>query len=212
MYIPAAFSENDQETLHHFIEQYSFGLLVSDFAGEPLATHLPFLLDRSIGPHGTLFCHLARSNPQWRETEGKTGLAIFSGPHAYITPGWYAARDVVPTWNYVAVHAYGKLQVIDNAAGVRPIVEGMVREYERSQAQPWELREREDFLSKMLAQIVGVRIRIERLEGKWKLSQNHPAERQARVIAGLQERGGENAEAIAAMMQQRLREQCQRGQ
>ena len=206
MYIPAAFAETDRETLHGFIEMYSFGLLVTDRAGVPFATHLPFLLERNAGSHGTLLCHLARANPQWREAAGKPGLAIFSGPHAYISPSWYAAQDVVPTWNYVAVHAYGTLEVIDDAASVRPIVEAMVQEYERYQPQPWELREREEYLAKMFAQIVGVRFEIERLEGKWKLNQNHSAERQTRVIAGLRERGGENAEAMAELMEQRSRQ------
>src|SRR4051812_5840105 len=106
MYVPAAFAEPDRGRLHEFIEAYSFGLLVSSHRG-PFATHLPFLLDRTAGPHGTLVGHMARANPQWHDLDGREVLAVFSGPHAYVSPSWYEADDVVPTWNYVAVHARG---------------------------------------------------------------------------------------------------------
>src|SRR5205807_1335826 len=113
MYIPAAFAEPDLRKLHDFIERHSFGMLVSSVDGAPFATHLPFLLDRDGGPHGTLIGHMARANPHWREAAGQTGLAIFSGPHAYVSPSWYEAEQVVPTWNYTAVHASGRIQVIE---------------------------------------------------------------------------------------------------
>ena len=110
MYIPAAFVESDPTALHGFIEQHSFGLLVSQLDGQPFASHLPFLLDRAAGTQGTLIGHMARANPQWRQSDGQTALVIFSGPHAYISPTWYEADQVVPTWNYAAVHAYGKMR------------------------------------------------------------------------------------------------------
>src|SRR5262245_40652328 len=98
MYIPAAFAESDLTTLHDFVEQHSFGLLVSQVEGLPFATHLPFLLERTSGPLGTLVCHVARANPQWQEAAGQTVLAIFSGPHVYVSPTWYESEQVVPTW------------------------------------------------------------------------------------------------------------------
>src|SRR5262245_24231491 len=98
MYFPASFAETDPGKLHDFIEQHSFGTLVSQVDGLPFATHLPFLLERTSGPHGTLVGHTAQANPQWRELAGQTTLAIFSGPHAYISPTWYEAEQVVPTW------------------------------------------------------------------------------------------------------------------
>src|SRR5581483_7907510 len=96
MYIPVAFAETNLTTLHDFIEQNSFGVLVSQFDGLPFATHLPFLLERTAGRHGTLIGHLARANPQWQQASGQTALAIFSGPHVYISPTWYEAEQVVP--------------------------------------------------------------------------------------------------------------------
>src|SRR5262245_45723809 len=107
MYIPAAFAESDQARLHEFIEQNSFGTLVSQGAGRPFASHLPFLLERDAGPRGVLVGHMARANPQWQDAAGQTVLAIFTGPHVYISPSWYEADQVVPTWNFTAVHACG---------------------------------------------------------------------------------------------------------
>src|SRR5262249_55086886 len=107
MYIPAAFQETDQARLFECIEQNSFGLLISQVDGQPLATPLPFLLDRAAGPHGTLLGHVAATNPQWRHAEDQAVLAVFSGPHVYVSPSWYEADNAVPTWNYVAVHVYG---------------------------------------------------------------------------------------------------------
>src|SRR5438874_6033211 len=104
MYIPHAFAETDRTRLHDFIEQHSFGLLVSQFDGQPFASHLPFLLERTAGPKGCLIGHMARANPQWQQLGGQSGLAIFSGPHVYVSPTWYESEQVVPTWNYVAVH------------------------------------------------------------------------------------------------------------
>ena len=137
MYIPAAFAELDLTKLHDFIEQNSFGLLVSQVDGLPFATHLPFLLERTAGPHGTLVGHMARANPQWQEAGGQTALAIFSGPHAYISPTWYEAEQVVPTWNYTAVHAYGRVQIIEDEDALLEIVQRSVRVYEQAMPQPW---------------------------------------------------------------------------
>jgi hypothetical protein len=132
MYIPTAFAEPDLSKLHDFIDQHSFGLLVSQVDGLPFASHLPLLLERTAGPHGTLVGHMARANPQWREAVGKTVLAIFSGPHAYISPTWYEAEQVVPTWNYTAVHAYGKVETIEDEGALLDIVQKTVRVYEQA--------------------------------------------------------------------------------
>jgi transcriptional regulator len=207
MYIPAAFNESDQSKLHDFIESNSFGLLVSQVDGLPFATHLPFLLDRTTGPQGTLICHVARANPQWQQATGQTALAIFSGPHTYVSPTWYEAEQVVPTWNYAAVHVYGRVQVIEDETRLLKVVQEMVRVYEQSMPQPWSFDGSTLFLKRWLAQIVGFRIEIEKIEGKWKLNQNHPVERRSNVIQALQERPDENAQAVAAMMQALLRAQ-----
>jgi transcriptional regulator len=204
MYIPAAFAETDLTKLHDFIEQNSFGLLVSQVDGVAFATHLPFLLERTTGPHGTLIGHVARANPQWQQAGGQTALAIFSGPHAYVSPTWYDAEPVVPTWNYAAVHAYGRVQIIEDESSLLNIVQEMVRVYEQSMPQPWSFDSASKFVTRLLAQIVGFRMEIETIEGKFKLNQNHPVERRQKVVRALQERGDENALAVAAMMQARL--------
>ena len=204
MYLPAAFAEPDLTKLHDFIEQHSFGLLVTQVEGLPFASHLPLLLDRTAGPHGTLVGHMARANPQWREAGGQTALAIFSGPHAYISPTWYEAEQVVPTWNYAAVHAYGRVEVIEDEGALLDIVERSVRVYEQAMPRPWSFDPSSTFVERMLAQIVGFRIEIEKIEGKWKLNQNHPVERRRKVVRALSEQDNENAQSIAAMMQARL--------
>lgn len=204
MYLPAAFAESDSTRLHDFIEQNSFGLLVSQVDGLPFATHLPFLLERTTGPHGTLVGHMARANPQWREVGGQTVLAIFSGPHAYISPTWYEAEQVVPTWNYTAVHAYGQVRIVENGGALLEIVQRFVQFYEKSMPRPWLFDSSSTFAERLLTQIVGFRIEIDEIEGKWKLNQNHPVERRKKVIRALRQRGDENAQAVAEIMQAML--------
>ena len=200
MYVPPHFAVSDPARLHEFIERYSFGLLVSQVDGVPFASHLPFLLDRTAGPHGTLLGHVARSNPHWRELSGQTALAVFSGPHAYVSPTWYEAENVVPTWNYVAVHAYGRATVIEDRAALFDIVQRSVAAYEAAMPRPWPADGSSAFVGRQLGAIVGFRIEIERLEGKWKLNQNHPVERRKKVADILGGQSGDDARAVAAMM------------
>jgi transcriptional regulator len=201
MYIPTAFAETDRTTLHDFIERHSFGLLVSSVDGLPFATHLPFLLDRAAGPHGALVGHMARANPQWQKANDQTVLAIFSGPHAYISPTWYEAEQVVPTWNYTAVHAYGRLQIVEDQGAMLDIVRAMVGVYEQAMPRPWSFDPSSTFAQRMLAQIVGFRIEIEKIEGKWKLNQNHPVERRRKVVRALRQQSDDNAQGVADLMQ-----------
>ena len=200
MYDPPHFAEFDPAKIHDLIERYSFGLLVSQVGGEPFATHLPFLLDRDAGPNGTLTGHMARANPQWKELAGRTALTVFSGPHAYISPTWYEAENTVPTWNYVAVHAYGGVELVEGRAALLDIVQRSVSVYEAAMPRPWTFDGSPTFVDRLLGQIVGFRLRIERLEGKWKLSQNHPVGRREKVIRALEAQGGGDASAVAAMM------------
>jgi len=200
MYIPSVFAESDLAKLHDFIERNGFGVLVSQVDGEPFASHLPFLLGRNSGSHGTLIGHMARANPQWQQAHGQNVLSIFSGPHTYVSPTWYEAENVVPTWNYVAVHAYGKMQAIEEPALLLQIVKDFVTFYESSMPQPWTLNGSSDFVERLLRQIVGFRIEITRLEGKWKLNQNQPEERREKVALALQKQPDDDSQAIAAMM------------
>jgi len=203
VYIPAHFAETDQQKLCDFIEQNSFGLLVSQLGGEPFATHMPLLLDRQAGPHGTLIGHMARANPHWQATDRHV-LAVFSGPHVYVSPTWYQAENVVPTWNYVAVHAYGAFQLVTDHAETVSIVEQYVERYERSLPRPWTVAPGDAFVDKLAKAVVAFRIEITRLEGKWKLNQNQPLERRERVVAALQKRTDENSQAIAELMTSNL--------
>lgn len=200
MYVPSAFAVADPDTLFAFIERHSFALLVSPVGGVPFASHLPFLLDRTAGPHGTLIGHMARANPHWKELGHSTALVVFSGPHAYVSPTWYEAENTVPTWNYTAVHAYGRATIVEDPDVLLEIVRRMVAVYEAGMPQPWEFDTTGPIVGRLLGQIVGFRIEIERLEGKWKLNQNHPAERRDKVIRALEGQGGGDAAAVAALM------------
>jgi transcriptional regulator len=203
MYVPSYFNQPDLATLHQFIERHSFALLCSSGAdGTPFASHLPLLLDRQSAAPGVLVGHMARANPQWRHADGRPVLAVFHGPHVYVSPAWYEAEDVVPTWNYVAVHATGVFRALHDRDALLRIVSDSVAYYESSRPQPWRLDVSGAYLERMLKGIVGFRIEIEKIEGKWKLSQNHPAERRAKVVRALRERGGPDDEAIARMMEQ----------
>lgn len=203
MYIPASFRETNLPKLHAFIEQHSFATLVSQQAGQPLASHLPLLLDREAGPQGRLVGHMARANGQWESAEGQRVLAIFHGPHAYISPSWYEAQNVVPTWNYVAVHAYGTLRLIEDAPRLLELLRRTVDLYEAMQPRPWPLQSPEpQFVEGLLGGIVGFEFEIERLEGKWKLSQNHSVERQQKVIAALKASGRADEMQMAGLMEE----------
>jgi transcriptional regulator len=202
MYIPNHFREADPARLFDFIERHSFAVLVSPTDETLEASHVPLLLDRQAGPQGTLFGHFARANSHWQQARGET-LALFSGPHAYISPTWYEAAHVVPTWNYVAVHAYGRLEIVDDRERLLTTLQQTVDLYERAMPRPWSFDPSDDFIHKLAGQVVGFRIEITRLEGKWKLSQNHPVERREKVARALSE-GDESAREIAALMRASL--------
>src|SRR5215510_1783168 len=118
MYVPAAFAASDKAALHDLIDEFGFGTLISAEADGPVASHLPFLIDRTRGPNGTLVCHMARANPQWHSLGTAPCLAIFLGPHGYVSPTWYATKPAVPTWNYAAVHAYGPARIVQDEPGL----------------------------------------------------------------------------------------------
>jgi transcriptional regulator len=200
MYIPAAFVESDLTTLHDFIERHSFGVMVSQVDGCPFATHLPFLLERESGPYGSLVGHTARANPQCDAAGDQTVIAIFSGPHTYISPSWYEAENVVPTWNYSAVHVTGRLQIIDDSQTLTNLVTRLTDLYERSMPNPWSFDGSTTFAERLLTQIIGFRILIERMEGKWKMSQNQPVERQQKVVAALRQRTDPDSQGVADLM------------
>jgi transcriptional regulator len=200
MYVPPWYAVADEEILFDFIEHHPFGLLVSQQDGEPVATHLPFLVGMRNKVGGHLLGHVARQNPQWKELAGQRVLAIFLGPHAYISPSWYQAENVVPTWNYTAVHVYGTVRLIEDVDALIALVRDLTEVFERPMPRPWTFDVNDPVVRKLSTQIVGFAIDIERIEGKWKLSQNHPPERRRRVVAALRGQGYEDAIEIAKLM------------
>ncbi|MCZ6863619.1 MAG: FMN-binding negative transcriptional regulator [Alphaproteobacteria bacterium] len=205
MYIPAPFAETDNSVLHDLIDAYGFGILISlDECGAPVASHIPFELDRASGDNGTLQAHLARANPQWRGfNAGNEILCIFEGPHAYISPRWYdPANNAVPTWNYVVVHAYGVPKIVEDTEKVRAQQEALVARHEEAVIEPWRLdNQPQNYIESMLKGIVAFEIPIARIEGKFKLNQNHPAANRAGAISGLRKEAGDPLSlAVADLM------------
>jgi transcriptional regulator len=203
VYIPASFAEPDTAKLQEFIRQNSFAILTSHGQDGLIASHLPLLLDADARPHGHLLGHMARANPQWRDIRGEA-MAIFLGPHAYVSPSWYEEGGTVPTWNYIAVHAYGRFQVVEERDGLLNILRRSVLTYESPRPEPWHFDESAPHVETMLKAIVGFRIEITRLEGKWKLSQNHPEEQRRKVIRALEVRPDGDSREIARLMSERL--------
>lgn len=205
MYVPASFAEADRARLHDFIEQHSFATLVSSDDNGLTGSHLPLLLDRDASLHGRLVGHMARANSQWEQADGQPVLAIFHGPHAYISPTWYETPNTVPTWNYVTVHASGTFHLVSDKQRLLEIVRRTVDVYESPLPQPWSLQNADpEFVARLLDAIVGFEIDIERLEGKWKLNQNHPVERRERVIRALHAAGQHDGLRIADLMSANL--------
>lgn len=207
MYIPLSFAETNLDTLHDFIECHSFATLVTGRGAGAVASHLPLLLDRDAGAQGKLIGHMARANTQWEGADASEAFVIFHGPHTYISPRWYEGQNVVPTWNYVAVHVYGTLRIVADRPALLQTLRETVLKYESSTAEPWSIEEPESqFIDKLLDSIVGFEIEVDRMEGKWKLSQNHTPERRARVVDALRARDDEQSGAIADLMSKTLQD------
>jgi transcriptional regulator len=202
MYNPASFVQDDLPTLQTFISSNSFATLTSQSADGPLASHLPLLLDSE---HNRLLGHFARANPHWNHLDGQAVLAIFHGPHVYISPTWYEVPNTVPTWNYCVVHVRGICQIIEDRQQTREILERTVQTYESDKPNPWSIEQVDPaFLDKLLSSIVAFTISIESIEGKWKLSQNHDEPRKRRVIDKLNLQSDENSQGIARLMEESL--------
>ena len=204
VYLPAAFAETRPAVLVAHIERHDFGLLLSHGIAGLVASHIPFLVEhRDEELH--LLGHLARPNPQVDELgQGGEVLAIFSGPHAYISPRWYEGGPSVPTWNYVDVHAYGTIRLIEDGEWLRGLLRRLSDRHEAGNPLPWRIDDLpEAYLEGMLKGIIGLDIAVSRLEGKFKLSQNRPAADRPRVIAALERSGDENSVAVAKLMQER---------
>jgi len=190
MYMPPAFSDQDRDSLHATIRAARLANLVTATAEGPQVTPLPLLLDPDEGEHGTLYGHLARGNPQWRVPVLGEAVAVFMGPDAYITPSWYQTKQdtgkVVPTWNYVTVHAHGPVEFFEDAERLLAAVTRLTLLHEGERASPWEVSDAPaDYIAAQLRGIVGLRMPITRLEGKRKMSQNRSEADRRGVAEGL---------------------------
>ena len=210
MYNPPHFREDRIEVLHRLIREYSLATLVTATSDGLTANHLPLILDPEPAPWGTLRGHLSRANAQWRDSRPEVqALAIFQGPSAYVTPSWYATKKetgkVVPTYNYVVVHAHGPLQTFDDPALLERNVRALTAKHEASFAQPWSVDDAPpDFFETMLKGIIGIEIPIARLEGKWKVSQNRPPADRVGTIEGLRALGDEESLDMADEIRRRI--------
>ena len=212
MYTPTHFAETRAEVIQKLIQEYPLATLVTINAGELNANHIPFEYDprpQDDAPHGVLRAHVARANPVWRDlAQDKDALVIFQGAQAYISPNWYPSKQrdgqVVPTWNYLAVHASGALRVIDDKTWLRSLVGRLTDRFESTQAAPWKVEDApEDYIDKMLGAIVGIEIPVRKLTGKWKASQNRVAADRAGVVVGLRLQAGENPRIMADAVQEK---------
>ncbi len=206
MYLPAHFAEERAETLHRLIADYPLGTLVTLGREGLSANHIPFELDASAGPHGTLRGHVARGNHVWEDFSPEhEALVIFGGPSAYISPNWYPtkaeAHRVVPTYNYAVVHAHGTLVIHDDEKWLRAVLGRLTKKMEAAHPQPWKMGDApQDYLREMVAGIVGIEIVLSRLVGKWKVSQNRSSSDREGAARGLREAGGEERGAMAGLI------------
>lgn len=203
VYTPRHFAVQERARVARLMHDYPFATLVTPATPEPVVSHVPLLFIPGCEPHGTLIGHVARANAHWELARGVESLAIFHGPHAYVSPSWYGApQRMVPTWNYAVVHAHGALEIIDDAVETRRVLDALAQRFEHARQEPWRFEMPERQRDAMVGAIVAFRMRIKRLEGKFKLSQNRSPEDIARVVAGLRADGHAEATTTAQWMEQ----------
>jgi transcriptional regulator len=212
MYVPSHFEESRIEVLHQLIREHAQAVLITLGPDGLDANHIPFELDPNPAPFGTLRAHVARSNPVWRDfSKDVESLVVFQGPQAYITPSWYETKKqtgkVVPTYNYMVVHAYGALRLVEDRQWLRGLVERLTNRFEGQRSAPWRVTDAPgEFVEQMLGAIVGLEIPVSRLVGKWKVSQNRPQADREGVVKGLRETGDPDGVAMALSVEQGVRE------
>ncbi|HEV7278983.1 MAG TPA: GNAT family N-acetyltransferase [Pirellulaceae bacterium] len=206
MYVPPTFQVEDSEKLAAFIQRHSFATLITSDrsradGASPFASHLPMLLESERGPQGTLVAHMARANPQWRQfAAGGEALAIFHGPHAYVSPSWYATQPAVPTWNYAAVHVYGVPTLFEDHDRVADLLSRTNATYESAFKLPWPGQLPDEYRDGLIRAIVAFELPISRIEGKFKLSQNRSPEDRQGVYAALSRSAYASDRDTAALM------------
>lgn len=204
MYTPKHFAENDPAVLAGLMRNFSFALLVTAKGGSPVGTHLPLHVETD-GEAVTLYGHVARANDHWRQFDGETeAMAVFQGPHSYISPNWYATDGLVPTWNYATIHAYGRPEAIEDAGETTDILWRLVEANESDATGNWSMsRLSADAVQAQIKGIVAFRMPVARLEGKFKMGQNKSAEDALSAARAVRARGGTAAEMVAAEMEAR---------
>lgn len=204
MYIPKHFEIKDEEVIYDIIEENSFATLFSQHQGHPYATHLPLILDKD---KRYLYGHFAKPNKQWKDIEEQEVLAVFQGPHCYISSSWYETDQAVPTWNYVSAHVYGKVDIIDGEEMMDSLHQMVLKYEDPNSSYQWDQLDAH-FLEGQAKGIVGFKIKIDKIEGKAKLSQNHSAERLKLVISQIEQSTSEDEREIASHMQTILRKKA----
>jgi transcriptional regulator len=203
MYIPESFRVTDETLVFSFIERYDFAALITSTpTAGGLVTHLPLFLQHS-GEHAVLLGHVSRANQQWQHFDGSTkSLAIFRGPHTYVSPHWYQSSPAVPTWNYAVVHVHGCPRAVEDRHHTAAILDHLLAKYEGHRSQPWHLRDLSpDYYEHMVQQIVGFEMPIDQIEAKFKLGQNRSRTDREGTMNGLLEEGTADSAALAAFMQ-----------
>ena len=204
MYVPPHFAEKSLPVLHAAMRKAGLATLVTMGPEGLIGSPLPLMLDAEAGEFGTLYGHVARANPQWRAHDPSIeALAMFKGPDAYITPAWYETKrengKVVPTWNYITIHAYGPVTFFEDATELLDVVTRLTARHEGERAEPWAPSDAPaPFIQSQLKGIVGFHMPITRLQGKWKMSQNRTMPDRAGVVAGLEAEGNPEVAAIVA--------------
>jgi len=199
MYIPEAYRITETEHLYSFIERYDFATIVSQSVQGLVASHVPVLLQKQPG---VLRAHFARANKHWQMFDRTAeALTIFHGPHAYVSPSWYVTSPAVPTWNYGAVHVYGRPRILKGMEDVKGLLSALTNKYEAHRKRPWQIEGAPaEFIEKLAAAIVAFEIPIERIEGKFKLGQNRSLDDRRGTVAGLQQENTQEARALADFM------------
>ncbi|WP_282137427.1 FMN-binding negative transcriptional regulator [Rossellomorea aquimaris] len=202
MYIPKDFKVTDESVAYEIMKEHSFATLFSQHDGMPHATHLPLLVNKE---NTHLYGHFARPNPQWKGIENQTVLAVFHGPHCYISPSWYETNKAVPTWNYVTVHVYGEVELLEGEKELMESFHDMVMKYEAPDSS-YRLQDAgADYLAGLSKGVQGFKMKISKIEGKAKLSQNHSLQRQELVIDQLEQMPYSDEQQIAALMKANLK-------
>jgi len=195
IYTPRKFLAADDAAIARLLHEHPFATLITPGEAEPVVSHVPLQYHPAQGEKGVLLGHLARANPHGQQFAGRSSVAVFHGPHAYVSPSWYAdPANAVPTWNYAVVHVHGQAELMAEAE-TRALLDELVHRYEGGRDKPWHLQLAGRQLAAMLEAIVGFRLTIERIDAKFKFSQNRSAEDRERVIAAL--RGENYADALA---------------